>query len=341
MRKAVCAVAMVAILALGICASASAFEGGGRSPSQAPTIAIGQHYTGQLNNHRDDANYSDNAEVAFWRLPPLSTRDVVPIDWHGAPFTREPGEFPICMTLVQGIDDFNWGSVFENRSYCGSYGPVYELSGSGTAHTEITVQEATSNSSYLEFFAYTTSEDPQYYETYPYDFTVGPVLHYLDAALKPVERVSATGVIRLTANLSTGQPAPDGLTFNLTVTWDDGGIATYSATTSGGVATFQLALPETAFGKSATFVAAHSADGNYQSVETGKLTVKVAKPKAPPPSACELAEGRALVLKRQFKRLQHSARRAIGPRKRRLSRRAKRVKRRLGAARREVSSLCA
>jgi len=341
MRKAVYAIALVAVFVLGISSSATAFEGGGRSPSQAPNIVVGQHYTGQLNNHRDDANYSDYAEVAFWRLPPLSTRDVVPIDWHGAPFTSDPGDFPICMTLTQGVDDFNWGSVFEHRGSCNPYGPVYELAGSGTAHSEITVQEATTNSSYLEFYAYTNTSNPQYYETYPYDFTVGPILHYLDAALKPVERVSATGVIRVTANLSTGQPAPDGLTFNLTVTWDNGGIATYSATTSGGVATFQLALPETAFGKNATFAASHAADGNYQSVETSKLTVKVAKPKAPPPSACELAETRALVLKRQFKRLKHNARRAIGPGKRRLNRRAKRVKRRLGAARREVATLCA
>jgi hypothetical protein len=340
MRKAVCAVAAVAISALGICSPASAFEGGGRSPSQAPTIVVGQHYTGQLNNHRDDANYSAEYEVAFWRLPPVSTRDVVPIDWHGVPFTRYPGQFPLCMSLVQGIDDFNWGNRFDTEFDCDDTGTVFGLSGSGTAHTEITVQEATTDTSYLEFFVSAYQTDPDDYETYPYDFTVGPILHYLDAALKPVERVSATGVIHATANLSTGQPAPDGLPFNLTVTWDNGGIATYSATTSAGVATFQLALPETAFGENATFVASHPADGNYQSAETSKLNVKVAKPKAPPPSACELAEGRAIVLTRQFKRLKHNARRATGANKRRLSRRAKRVKRRLGATRREVAALC-
>jgi hypothetical protein len=340
MRKVVWVIAAVAISMLGICSSASAFEGGGRSPSQAPTITVGQHYTGQLNNHRDDANYSAEYEVAFWRLPPVSTRDVVTIDWHGVPYTRYPGQFPLCMSLVQGIDDFNWGNRFDTEFDCDDTGTVFGLSGSGTAHTEITVQETTTNTSYLEFFVSASYTDPDDYESFPYDFTLGPILHYLDAALQPVERVSATAVVRATANLSTGQPAPDGLPFNLTVSWDNGGIATYSGTTSGGVASFQLALPETAFGKNATFVASHPADGNYQSVETPKLTVKVAKPKAPPPSACELAEGRALVLKRQFTRLRHNVRRAHGWNKRRLSRRAKRVKRRLTATRREVAALC-
>ena len=340
MRKAVCAVAMVAIFLVGISPSASAFEGGGRSPSQAPTIEIGQHYTGQLNNHENDTNYGGFAEVAFWRLPPISTRDVVTIDWHAAPFTKYPGEFPICMTLVQGIDDFNWGSIFEHRDYCDSSGPVFELPGSGTAHTEITVQEATTNSSYLEFFAYANASNSQDFETYPYDFTLGPILHYLDTALRPIEQLTANGIIQATANLANGQPAPDGLTFNLSATWTGGGVASYSGVTSGGVVSFQLALPETAFGKSVIFVASHPPDGTFQSAETPKLTVKIVKPPPPPPSACDRAETRTLVLKRQFRRLKNNARRAHGLTKRRLSRRAKRVKRRLVATRREAHALC-
>lgn len=341
MRKAVCAVAMVVVFALGISSQAIAFEGGGRSPSQAPTIAIGQHYTGQLNNHRDDANYGGGVEVAFWRLPPVSTRDVVTVDWHSVPFTKHSGEFPICMTLVQGIDDFNWGSIFEHRDYCESNGPVYKLSGSGTAHTQITVQETTTNSSYLEFFAYANQTEPADYETYPYDFSVAPILHYLGLALKPVEKVTANGVIQATATLANGQPAPDGLPFGLTVTWREGGVASYTSVSSGGVVSFQLALPEAAYGKSAQFVAFHPADSNYQETVAPKQTVRIAKPPAPAPSACELAEGRALVLSRQYKRLRHNARRARGSAKRRLGRRARRVKHRLGSARREVATLCA
>ncbi|HET7416388.1 MAG TPA: hypothetical protein VFJ61_02020 [Solirubrobacterales bacterium] len=329
---------------LGVSSSASAFEGGGRSPSGAPTVEVGPLYNGQLNNHKNDTNYSGFAEVAFWRLPPVSPRDIVTVDWHAAPFTDEPGNFPICLTLVQGIDDYNWGSTFEHRDYCGGEGSsVYELPGSGTGHTEITVQEATTNSSYLEFFAYANETELQDYETYPYDFKLGPILHYLGLAFQPVERISAGGVIRASANLATGQPAPDGLPFNLTVTWEDGGIATYTGTSSGGQVAFQLALPESAYGKYASFVASHPADGNYQGIETEKMTVKIAKPKAPPPpppSPCNLAEKRELVLQRQFLRLKSHARYARGAKKRHLSRRAKRVKRRLAAARSEVRTLC-
>lgn len=333
--------AMISIIAVGKTSSAAAFDGGGRKPSEAPTVIVGQHNTGQLNNHHDDANYSGNTEVAFWRLPPVSTRDIVTVDWHSVPFTKYPGEFPICMTLVQGIDDFNWGSVFEHRRGCESTGPVYGLPGSGTAHTEITVQETTTNSSYLEFFAYANKTNPSDYETFPYDFTVGPVLHYLGVALRSIKRVSAAGVIHATANLANGQPAPDGLPFSLSVTWPGGGVASYTGASSGGAVGFQLSLPETAYGKDATFVVSHPADGTYQAVVTPKLTVKVAKPKAPPPSPCETAESRALALKRQFKRLKSHARYASGPRKRRLARRAERVKRRLRAARREARALCA
>jgi hypothetical protein len=340
MRKAVGAVAAVAVFVLGISSSAAAFEGGGRSPSQAPTIAVGQHYTGQLNNHKDDANYGSYVEVAFWRLPPVSTRDVVTVDWHSVPSTRYPGEFPVCMTLVQGIDDFSWGGVFENRDSCDNDGPVYQLSGSGTAHTQITVQETSTNSTYLEFFAYANQTETDRYETYPYDFSIAPILHYLGLAMNPVEKVAANGVIQATATLANGQPAPDGVTFGLTATWREGGIASYTGVSSGGVVSFQLALPEAAYAKSVHFVAFHPADGNYQEVVTPKQTVRISRPVAPPPSACELAERRALVLKRQFSRLRHSARRARGPRKRHLSHRAKGAKRRLRAARREVAALC-
>jgi hypothetical protein len=340
MRKVVCAVVMVAIFVLGIFSSASAFEGGGRSPSQAPTIAVGQHYTGQLNNHKDDSNYGGYVEVAFWRLPPVSTRDVVTVDWHSVPYTDEPGHYPLCMTLAQGIDDFNWGSVFEKRDECSSDGPVYELSGSGTAHTQVTVQETTTNSSYLEFYVYASRTEPSDYETYPYDFTVGPILHYLGLTLNPPEKISANGVIQATATLANGLPAPDGLPFGLTVTWREGGVASYTGVSSGGVVSFQLALPESAYGKNANFVAFHPADGNYQEIVAPKQTVRIAKPKAPPPSECELAERRALVLKRQFNRLRHNVRRANGRHKRRLSHRAKRVKRRLRAARQEVATFC-
>jgi hypothetical protein len=80
-------------------------------------------------------------------------------------------------------------------------------------------QETNSSSSYLEFSSYAPREEPSRYETYPYNFTVEPVLHYLSVATRPVKRVAATGTINATANLATGLPAPDRLAFNLYVTW--------------------------------------------------------------------------------------------------------------------------
>jgi hypothetical protein len=245
--------------------------------------------------------------------------------------------------LAQGVDDFSWGSVFgsttEYRS-CNEDGPVYSLSGSGSAKTAITVQETNANSSYLEFFSYANQTEPARFETYPYDFTVEPILHYLAVAIKPVKRVSAGGILRATANLATGLPAPDGLPFNLAVTWPGGGVASYTGVSSAGVASFQLALPETAYGKTATFVVSHPADGTYQGVAAPKVQVKIAKPKTPAPTPCFLAERHELSITRQYKRLVRHARHAHGAARAALRRRAAHAKRKLHAARLHAESLC-
>lgn len=340
MRKVIAAGATISIAMLVIATSVSAFEGGGRKPSEAPLITVGQHYTGQLNNHKDDANYGGYEEVALWRLPPVTTRDVVTVDWHALPFTHSSG-FPVCLILAQGVNDYSWGSVFGNTDRrCDESGPAYSLSGSGSAHTEITVQNTDATSSYLEFFSYASREDPEDLETFPYDFTVQPILHYLAVAIKPVKRVSASGIIHATANLATGLPAPDGLSFNLAVTWPRAGVASYTGLSSGGVASFQLALPETAYGKTATFVVSHPADGTYQGVTTPKLEAKVAKPKAQPPSPCLLAERRVLSLKRAYHRLRRRAAHARGAARGVLHRRAAHAKRRLRAAQTQADSAC-
>jgi hypothetical protein len=334
--RALTVAVLVAVIALSMASSASAFEGGGRKPSEAPLITVGQHYTGQLNNHKDDSNYGGYREVALWRLPPLTTRDVVTVDWNSAPFTESPGDFPICLVLLQGVDDFNWGSIFGNLSgYC------YRPSGSGSAKSEIVVQESTTNTSYLGFFASAQETNPAYYETFPYDFTVQPILHYLAVAAKPVKRVSANGVLRATANLATGLPAPDGTPFSLSVSWANGGVAGYAGVSAGGGVGFQLALPETAFGKSATFVVTHPADGTYQAATAPRLVAKVAKPKAPVATPCELARSHAHVLARQHRRLLRNVDRAHGANRRSLRRRASRVGRKLKMARSQAASACA
>jgi hypothetical protein len=337
---------VVASLVLLVAASgASAFEGGGRKPSEAPLIAIGTHYTGQLNNHKSDANYGGYREVAIWRLPPLTTRDIVTVDWHSAPFTHS-SSFPVCLVLAQGVDDYSWGSVFgatvSPYEGCEEDGPAYSLSGSGSAQTAITAQETNATSSYLEFFSRADEESPASLETYPYDFTVEPIRHYLGVAIRAVKRISATGTLAATATLASGSPAPDGLGFNLAVTWPGGGSASYSATSAGGAVSFPLALPETAQGKDATFVVSHPADAQYGEAVSEKLEAFVARPKPVPvkESPCVHAKQHLRVLSRQYSRLRRHASQARGLARRRLHHRIVRVKRQLRAARAQVGADC-
>jgi hypothetical protein len=342
MRTFTATVALISLAALGFATSASAFEGGGRKPSEAPLIAVGQHYTGQLTNHKDDANFGGVDQVAIWRLPPLSTRDVIYVDWHSVSSTRSPGYFPVCMTFAQGIDDYSWGTRFDETAgfECETnHGPVYTLSGSGTARTAITVQETNANSSYLEFYTYANEVDPSRFESFPYDFSLEPPLHYLGVAIREVKKVSATGVIRATATLANGLPAPDGLPFNLAVTWAGGGSASYTGISVAGGVGFRLALPETAYDQRATFVVTHPADGAYMEASS-RLRVNVKKPKASAPTPCFLAERRELSLERQYKRLKHHAARAHGATRRVLRRRAAHVKRKLRAARHHAKAIC-
>jgi hypothetical protein len=246
------------------------------------------------------------------------------------PFTHSPGNFPVEMLLAQGIDDFNWGSIFDSASE----GSQYHLSGSGSARTEIVVQ-ATDSASYLEFYAGAYETNPTYYETYPYDFTVEPILHYLAVAIPPVTTVSANGILSATANLANGLPVPDGVTFVLSVAWSEGGIASYSGVSSGGIVNFQLALPETAWGKNVRFIVSHPADGTYQAVNSSGAHIKVTKPAPTPPSPCVLAKRRTRSLGRQLKRLKRQARSARG-----INRRAHRTKRKLHRARLKAEALC-
>ncbi len=276
------ALAVATIVALGSVPSAVAFEGGGRKPSEAPLIAVGQHNMAQLTNHADDANFGGQTQVALWRLPPLSARDVIYVDWHSIPSTKSPGHFPVCLTFAQGVDDYSWGTRFDEATgyACeGSRAPVYTLSGSGTARTAITIPETSANSSYLEFYTPAEETNPARFEVFPYDFTLEPPLHYLSLAIQEMKRVKPTGVIRATATLANGLPAPDGLAFSLAVTWPKGS-ASYTGVSSGGVVGFQLALPTTAYGERATFVASHPADGTYIGVSS-RLRINVVKPPKP------------------------------------------------------------
>lgn len=339
MRRLVLALLCLGVVGLATAALAAAFVGGGRKPSEAPLIAYGQHYTGQLNNQKSDANYGGYEEVAFWHLAPVGTRDTITVSWHVLPFTKSSG-FPVCMALLQGVDDFSWGSTFSQlHSECNDDGPGYRVSGSGSAQTTITVQNADS-SAYLVFFSEAIRTNPVEFETYPYDFSVEPPRHFLGLALKPKKRVYANGAIAGAVTLADGLPAPDGLAFNLTVTWPQKGIAIYTATTQGGNVVFPLALPESAVGERARFVVSHGADAAYQSV-SAQLRANV---KPPTVTAAEVACARAVqhshTLARQLRRLKRNASRAHGQTRRNLEKKAHRIGSKLKRARVEVRAAC-
>ena len=340
MKNSLVAFAVAGMVFLAGAPTSVACEGGGRKPSEAPLITVGQHYTGQLTNRKDDANFGGYKQVAIWRLPPLSARDVIYVNWHSVPKTTSPGYYPVCMTFAQGIDDFTWGTRFDSAAgfECEEgQGPVYTLSGSGTARTAITVPEANASSSYLEFYTQADETNPSEFEAFPYDFMVEPPLHYLGVAIRAKTKVHANGVIQATALQANGLPAPDGLPFGLTVTWGRGESAAYSGVSSGGVVTFQLALPETAHDERGTFVVSHPADGSYIAA-TSRLRMNIKEPALTPCNRAELAER---ALRRQYKRLLRRANRArTAPRRAALRRRAAKAKRRLRTAHIRTESLC-
>jgi hypothetical protein len=346
-RRLTIALASVVLAALFLSSAASAFEGGGRKPSEAPLIVYGQRYSGQLNNHEADANYTHdgNEEVALYRLPPLSTRDSITVNWHALPETRDSSDFPVCMILVQGVDDFSWGTVFGNTlnsNSCRESGPIYSVSGSGTAQTPITAQETNATSSYLEFYSAAYEDESTRFETYPYDFAVEAPRHYLGVAFTPVSKVATNGSLHAGVTNADGSPAPDGLTFTLTATWSGGGIAAYTAASVGGGLTYGLALPETAVGKTVNFVISRPADSTYQGIESNKLSISVTKPApAVNAAACEGAKRHVTSLARQYNRLSRHAltarRRSV---RRALHRRARAVGRALSGARAEAKTIC-
>lgn len=320
MRKLTLLVMVCALALVATAGSATAFEGGGRSPSTAPTIEWGQHYEALLNNHRDDANYTSGLyTVALYRLPPVSTRDVVSVNWHVLPFTRSFSGYPVTLMLLQGVDDFNWGTTFgQIANSCCSGAGTYRVSGSGTARSEITVQQADASATYLAFFARADATNPTELETYPYDFSVEAPRHALTLSVPPVNTVATNGQLRDSVAGVTGQPAPDGQTYTLTATWS-GGAWTGTSTTGGGNMTFQLSLPEAAKGRSVKFVVSRPADSQFQAVESAGFYAEVTGPYVPPAPktpkpkpnrACKKASAKVETLARQRHRLQRNLHRA-------------------------------
>ncbi len=335
-------VVLAATMAIGV-GSASAFEGGGRTPSGAPLIAYGQHYLAKLDNRKEDSNYVGRATVAFWKIPPLATHDQLVVNWHELPYAHK-SEFPVCMAFVEGLNDSNWGEILESGGgrygYCGP--GIYSVAASGTAQTSITVQNTGANS-YLEFFAPAEVTESTKFETFEYDFTVEAPRHYLSVSLGSVQKVAANGALHATATLATGAPAPDGLGFTLTGSWS-GGVFTTTAASVGGQITFPLALPETAYRHSVEFAATSAATAEWQAATSPKMTVEVTKPKvaapAVEPQLCTKATARAHVLGRQYHRQLRHADAARGRNRRRLFREARATGRRLDAAKAARKAAC-
>ena len=338
-------VALATTMAISV-ESASAFTGGGKKPSEAPLVTWGQHYEATLGNNEAEANYIDasccteSSQVAIWRLGPLSVHDQVVVNWHELPFAHAGG-FPIRMLLVENVEDFNWGTTFNSQVGDDQY---HEVSGSGTARTEVTVQNSSSND-YLEFYSYAYKTNSQEFETFPYDFSVEAPRRYLSLALGSVSKVAANGYLHATATLATGAPVPDGYPVTLTGTWSGGGVFTETATSVAGGVTFPLAMPETAFGKSVEFVATSPATAEYQAVSSAKVSAEVTRPPAPPApptpvNLCPKATNTAHALARKYKRQLKKAERLRGRHRRLAMRKVHATEREFIAARAAKKADC-
>lgn len=342
--KKVAVVLVLLVSFIGTSSAQATFQGGGKKPSEAATIEWGQRYVGELDNHSENANFlKDGYEIAFWRVPAVSTRDQLIVNWQSVP--TKSGYFPVYMYFVQGVNDSNWGELFERRER------GFELSGSGTAASSVTVQDTdTSGNSYLEFVSRAgTSVGDGDQETFQYNFTVEQPRHYLSMTLAPFTEVPANGVVDASVTKSDGSPAPDGLTFGLTVRWNDEGTASYTATSAGGNVAFQLALPESVFKRSASFIGGRGADGEYQAVETPVIRAKVTEPPPPPappvvkkplPKACKKAAAHGRAIARLHHRTAAHWHRARGIERTRLHRRARMLAGKLHRAKARAKVAC-
>jgi hypothetical protein len=258
------------LLALALFAIPLAVPGPARAaglkPSEAPLIAIGQHYMG---NTAHDINTS-NAPVDLWRLPPLLTGDAMTVAWRAE--SNYPEVPALC--LAQDVDDYNWAE-YGNR--CNGSGR-FMVAGNGAARSVITVKAAAS-APFLELSGDTCEGCNE-----AYDFVVESIQHALGVSLTPRLHIRTNAVLTGSANLSNGAPAPDGLVFYLTATWGKTGSAQYTATTSGGQLSFPVALPPETITKSVTFTVTRPADPQYLAAGSAGLPIKVARPKPKRPA---------------------------------------------------------
>jgi hypothetical protein len=249
-------------------ASASAASAG-LKPSEAPLVAVGQHYFGNT-QHEWNAGCCTTT-VDLWHLPPLLTADVLTVAWHAG--QNEEG---VRLCLAQDVDDYDWAENYPNGSWHVCNGSQqYTVSGSGSARTTLQVRSSTANG-YLEVLG----SGPQW--PGPYDFTIESIQHAIGVGLSPVTRIKPTSILTGSANLSDGSPVPDGLAFTLSASWvtpvnKASHSRSYTVTSSGGALTFPLNLPSSAQGKHVSLTVARPADPQYLAASSPAIEATVAR----------------------------------------------------------------
>jgi hypothetical protein len=310
------------VLALGlfllVLPQVPAYASGGSNIATAPTVVFGQHTFGTTATGEYDCGPAE-----FWNLS-LQPGDQATIDW-GATQRSYANEL---FVYPAGTTDFSINNVqWLDRYLLGE-----------NAKAEAVFSSGTGGNFPLIFAAEDCDED---HHAGPYDFTVTDQ-HAVTATLRQFPHIRPTTTLTATASLVSGAPVPDGLVFTLGVTWP-GGVASYTAASVGGGLTFPIALPETAEGKTATFVVSRPADAQYLAVKSAGYEVLVSRPRVvvAGASACEKATRHAHAVARQHARLARHAAHAHGLVRRLLRRRVHRVGRKLRVARAQATNACA
>lgn len=313
---------LVVTLVLSMTAFASAE--GSKTVAGAPVIPFGQQQFGNLNNGAVTHNSCESDVYTEWWTLNVSAGDHVRIDWEAQQL-----EYTALLVYPPGTTDYTYPNT----------NPILKQELNSNNKNEAIV-EATADGSLP--VAFTSSDWSCLSGTPgPYDFTAS-LQHALAVALKPYTHIRTNTLVSASVRLANGAPAPDGLAFNLTVSWGNNESATYAATSSGGGVSFPMALPEAAKGQTASLVVSRPEDSQFLAAESGKVVAKVGRGQevVPVPSRCELAMQHARTLARQHRRMQLHARHARGANKRRLRHRARVVGRKLRAARAHAAAIC-
>lgn len=233
---------------------------GGRTPSEAPTITLGQTYFGNAYRPRDSVHQAGDV----WRLPPLLARDIVTLAGATDPGQGNMGIGP-CLTA--DADDYSY-----QQSLCNNgepMGETYYLDTRG-ARIVLTATRATNNallSMGLENGCRACSSGA------PYHFVVESIQHAVGLGLPALSAVGRKGAVRGSASLSNGAPVPDGFDVALIIRKGDRKWVRV-ARASGGQITFRLALPKSARGK-VRLSLSRGADIQYLAASTKPVRTRI------------------------------------------------------------------